>query len=144
MDFLDKIKYGNPTKDDLNNMQVKNYLDNLLTDLYKWEPPLNSERATREELNILANYSAQIEKRGRKNIFDGELVPYLENIFVTNGGNPEFVHEITQNLVDDLLPLITKLKYRFQRPRPFQLAYYYQFHLYPHFSYFVSSPSYPS
>lgn len=144
--LLDKIKFGNPTMQDLEQINTKNYLDRLLTTLGTgvYVPPKNSSRATREELNLLVDYSGKVEAKGRKNIFDTSLVPAIQDLFIRNGADPVYIKKISADVVNDITPLIVKLKYLHNRPRPQQLAHYYHLKLYPEFSYFVSSPSFPS
>lgn len=144
-EFIDQIVFGNATIQDLQVMKDENYLVRALApDMRRWTPPKNSSRATKEELNILVEYSVTQEKNGRKQVFDQALIPYIEQLFVRNGADAAFVKKIAQEVVDDIIPIITLLKYTFNRPRPFQLAYYQQLRLHPQYSYFVSSPSFPS
>jgi hypothetical protein len=49
-----------------------------------------------------------------------------------------------ESIHDDVKPLILKLKYFFQRPRPYQLAYYYKLKLMPYTTLGADSPSFPS
>ena len=44
----------------------------------------------------------------------------------------------------DIAPLLLKLKYHFQRPRPRQVAQYYKLKLFPYQSFSADTPSYPS
>jgi hypothetical protein len=141
---LDELAWGNPSLEDVQNMEVHNYLDVLLPMLQNDPPFYNTSAATRAELNQLVEYSKTRMQSARRNIFDGDLVPYINELFIKNGIGREDVCATTENLVHDLLPLITKLKYHYQRPRPFQLAYYHGLKFFPCFSKFVSSPSYPS
>ena len=141
---FDDIKYGNPSREDVHNIKVKSYLDEILPSMLKSVPFRNSSIGTKEELNKLVTYAKYTENSARRNIFDGDLVPYMEGLFVNNGADAEDVHKTVNDLVIDILPVITKLKYEFQRPRPFQLACYYNLAFYPAFSKYVSSPSYPS
>ena len=143
--FIDDIKYGNPTAEDHSLLLSENYLDRLLPQLYKLPaPPKNSSRATKEELNILLAYSGMAEQKGRKNIFDASLVPYIQELFISNGADKDYIINMSHDVVNDVIPIITKLKFYHQRPRPYQLALYHKFAFYPKFSYFTSSPSYPS
>lgn len=142
--FLDAIVWGNPSWEDVQNRQVRNYLFSLLPELIDQPPFLNSSSGTLQELHQLKAYTAQQETSARRQVFDTALVPYLDQLMVNNGCDPEEVQGTTGELVRDLLPLITELKYTFQRPRPFQLAYYLGIDLYPGFSKFAGSPSYPS
>lgn len=141
---IDQICFGNPSKEDVTAMKVENYLDKLIPDLKNFQPAPNSSQATIDELQMLVQYADMPEPHGRKTIFDQSLVPYINDLFARNGADIEQVQQTTQQLVDDVLPIITKLKYFFNRPRPFQLAFYHQIPLYWGYSYFVSSPSYPS
>lgn len=142
---LDDIQYGNPSREDYIIMTVESYLDYLVTDIQKlFPPPKNSSPATKEELNLLFEYSRSNKAETHQHIFDRELVNYIQNLFIENGAPREHILNVTQNIVDEVMPVVTKLKYSFQRPRPFQLARYYRLNLYPYYSYFISSPSYPS
>lgn len=144
--LLDQLAYGNPSQEDMRNIEVTSYLDDLVRILKsdKHAPFLNTSPATREELRQLVTYSELQEHSARRNIFDGDLVPYVRELFVRNGCESEPVHRLTLQIVQDVLPVITKLKYHYQRPRPYQLAYYFGMKFYPNFSRYVSSPSYPS
>lgn len=140
---LNAIVYGNPSREDWNNLQVINYLDQILPDLKRFPPYYNNSSETRKELSELMELAA-IEKPTRKEILDSNLIPFINNLVAEKGAEIEEVKAITDTLVIDILPIITKLKYHFNRPRPYQLAYYYDFDFYPYFSHFTSSPSYPS
>jgi hypothetical protein len=51
---------------------------------------------------------------------------------------------LVDSIIEDTLPLLIKLKYYHQRPRPFQLADYYKLKLFPYKSFSADSPSFPS
>ena len=143
--IIDQIKYGNPTAEDRQLLLTENYLDKLLPDLFRLPPPpANSSAATRRELELLTSYSQKSTEKDRKKIFDASLVPYIQDLFVSNGADRTYVTELSHAVVNDIIPLITKMKFKHQRPRPYQLAHYYEFKFFPRFSYFTSSPSYPS
>jgi hypothetical protein len=141
--YINDIVYGNPSIEDWNNLQVSNYLDQVIPALQGFPPFYNNSSETRKELSELMELSVT-EKPTRKEILDGNLVPFINNLVADTGVKIKDVKAITDQIVIDILPIITKLKYYFNRPRPFQLAYYYMMNFYPHFSHFVSSPSYPS
>lgn len=142
---IDSIEYGNPSRQDYQLLTVDTYLDYLIPQIEKLlPPPKNSSAGTKHELNELIDYSIQDQQSPRRHIFDKQLVPYIRELFVNNGAEKKQVEMLTQNIIDDVLPVITKLKYSFQRPRPYQLARIYRLQLFPSYSYFVSSPSYPS
>lgn len=140
---LDSIGFGNPCVRDYVVMQKETYLDRLLPDLQKKTPPANSSAATNDELLLLTRYTAK-ERMAENNLYDENLLPYIKHIFMQAGASGEYMDTITQSISEDVLPLIVKLKFFFQRPRPSQLAYLLNINLFPDFSYFVNSPSYPS
>lgn len=142
--YIDELPYGGPSKQDWHNIQISNYLDDLLPNLERHRPPLNSSEQTKNELIVLLQHTKG-RQITRKELFDRYLVPHLDRLFIDNGAQEEDVTTTTQNIVKDVLPIITKLKFHFNRPRPYQIAYYYpDMELYHDHSYFVSSPSYPS
>lgn len=142
--FINKIVFGNPSKEDHNNISVSNYLDKLFPPLCKYSNPRNNSELTKKELQQLVN-SVDSNSENRKKLFDSSLMPFVNDLFVRNGADKSEVEATTGNIINDVLPLVTKLKYFFNRPRPYQLAYYHgNMPLFPYFSHFVSSPSYPS
>lgn len=142
--YIDELVYGVASKQDNENMQISNYLNPLLEKLYRYPFPANSSEQTKDELIILLRHS-KARQITRKDLFDKSLIPFLNQLFIDNKADAEDVTTTTENIVNDILPLITKLKYYFNRPRPYQLLYYYKdIEFFPDYSYFVSSPSYPS
>jgi acid phosphatase (class A) len=142
--WIDELRYGAPSKQDFENLKHPGYLDRLLDKLYALAPPANSSEQTKNELIFLLRQS-NVRQITRKELFDRSLIPFLDDLFIKNGADAEDVTTTTQNICNDVLPIITKLKYHFNRPRPYQILYYYpEIELYPDYSYFVSSPSYPS
>lgn len=141
---MDSLKWGNPTLSDINNMGIRNYLHPLLKQLTGQPPAKNSSPAVLAELKQLVEYTQLDENSPRKHIFDGDLLTYINELFISNGIPAEKVCQTTMDILHDILPLITSLKFHYQRPRPYQLAYYYNLPLYPSFSKYITSPSYPS
>jgi membrane-associated phospholipid phosphatase len=52
--------------------------------------------------------------------------------------------ELIYEIMEDIAPLITKIKFKYNRPRPSQLAHYVKLNLFPLKSTSAMSPSYPS
>lgn len=145
MTNIDEIQYGNPTREDYSILRAKHYLDNIVIQFQKsMVAPKNSSEGTRQELTRLVSYSLTQSNMELNRVFDEDLVNYMREVFIANGGDPETVFAVSQAVVDDVMPVITKLKYSFQRPRPYQLARYYKLNLFPYFTYFVNSPSFPA
>lgn len=145
---LNLITYGNPTNDQLPYLSTESYLDVLLQDLTRFTFPMNSSDATKEELNQIVDSLALIHDRQshleRYRVYDKFLYQYFIDGLVRGGHEKEEVTKLIESIVEDTLPLITKLKYYFQRPRPYQLAQYYKLKLFPFKSISANSPSFPS
>lgn len=140
---FDEIGFGNPSARDHLMMTKEVYLDVLLPSLSNFTPPKNSSDVTRHELKHLEKLV--LSKRVVKNnMYDNALLDMLKKIFIEQGASQEFVDTICDGVAEDVIPVITKLKYHFNRPRPAQLSWYYNMNLFPDFSYFTNSPSYPS
>ena len=145
---LDAIGYGNPTIENLKGINTESYLDSLFADLTQFTFPKNSSEATREELNqLVRNVQATATDEDARNLysaFDVYLDEYYINFLSKFKIPPEESGKVLQSLHDDVKPLILKLKYFFQRPRPYQLAYYYKLKLMPFTTLGADSPSFPS
>lgn len=145
---LDFITYGNPTEEQVKFLKIENYLDYLFDDLVSFTFPKNTSEATKEELNQIVDSLNLIHQREnyleRYLVYDRNLKNYFIDGFTRGGENKEEVESIVKSIIDDTKPLLLKLKYHFQRPRPHQLAQYYKLKLFPFRSTSADSPSFPS
>lgn len=145
---LDSIGYGNPTIENLKGINSESYLDALFAELTQFTFPKNSSEATREELNQLVRnvQSTSIDDDARRlySAFDVYLEEYYIDFLAKYKVSPKETQQLLQSVHDDVKPLIVKLKYFFQRPRPYQLAYYYKLKLMPFTTLGSDSPSFPS
>jgi hypothetical protein len=145
---LDSITYGNPTKEQLPYLLKESYLDSLFSELTSFGFPKNSSDATKEELNHIVDCLNLIPSREshleRYKIYDRHLKKYFIEGMVKGGVDAEEITKLVNDVIEDTLPLLTKLKYHFQRPRPYQLAQYYKLKLFPFKSNSADTPSFPS
>ena len=145
--MLDSIVYGDPPNDLLPYLETKSFLDKHLESLSKFTFPINSSKATREELNMLVDYTADIVKHPdmlkRYLSYDHELERSFAKLCIDMRLSEEIIN-VVDSLFDDINPLIAKLKMHFQRARPYQLAHAYKIKLFPYSSYTSNTPSYPS
>lgn len=145
---LDLIGYGNPNQNHIAWINKESYLDTLFAELTEFTFPKNSSEATKEELNqiILKIKELQLDKE-KQELYQGFDI-YLDEYyakFLSQYEIPiEKVQPIMESIHEDIKPLMVKLKYFFQRPRPFQLAYYYKLKLMPFMTLGADSPSFPS
>jgi acid phosphatase (class A) len=151
-EWLNKVTYGNLNQTLLENMQkmciadeVIPLLDGELKD--KIQPPKNSSEKTKDELtsmvekvsNITDESNAEHFRRFKR--YDRSLVQTITSTFMQKGLD---VEEICLSVNGDIAPTIIKLKQKYQRPRPYQLAEYYKLKMFPYETYSGHSPSYPS
>ena len=146
--MLDTIVWGNPLQKHLPYLEDrKDFLDPLIPQLVKFSFPKNSSKATREELNTLVDYIEDLKKDDealkRYMAYDASLTGVFAQIIIQQNLGEKGA-DLIDKLIDDLKPIIIKLKFHFQRPRPFQLAHYYKLKLFPYQSKSNDSPSFPS
>lgn len=145
--WIDNIRYGNPTDNVLEALQSKGLLDSVLDELKQYPNPSNSSETTQDELRELLQYQNSDEQKNDSLVmrymdYDKDLKdPFFE--FCEDNGLQEGA-EIIEAVIRDTKPLIAKLKYFYNRPRPFQIAYYYKAKLVPYGSFNAMTPSYPS
>lgn len=145
--WLNQIKYGNPTDTLYAELQTASSLDSLLDDLKQYPFPPNESETTQDEIRELLEYQSSDEQKNDSLVnryidYDKDLKDvYYE--FCNDNGITEGA-ELIDAIVEDTKPLIAKLKYFYNRPRPFQMAYYYKARLIAHHSFNAMTPSYPS
>jgi hypothetical protein len=145
---LDEITFGNPNLEQLDYIKKDNYLDSLFEELSTYTFPKNSSEATREELNHIVDCIKALEGKEeyikRYKTYDAHLKKYFIDGINKGMDNEDEVKELVNSIMEDIKPLLIKLKYHFQRPRPNQLAEYYKLKLFPYQSVSADSPSFPS
>ena len=145
---LDEITFGNPNIEQLAYIQKESYLDYLFEELSTYTFPKNSSEATKEELNQIVDCLATLEGKEeyikRYKTYDAHLKKYFIDGLVKGLENEDEVKVLVNDIMEDIKPLLVKLKYHFQRPRPNQLAQYYKLKLFPYQSISADSPSFPS
>lgn len=145
---LDEITWGNPTQKVLPYLEPhKSFLEKHIPQFKKFTFPKNSSKATQEELNQLVDYVTEVKADEaalrRYMAYDASLTKVFAQVIMEHNLGEKGV-DIVDKLLDDTLPLMLKLKFYFQRPRPFQLAEYYKLKLFPYDSKSSDTPSYPS
>jgi hypothetical protein len=145
--MLDDIVFGNPSKKYVSFLEKACTYDKHIPTLIKFGFPQNSSKATREELNTIVDYIADLEANqehlARYKNYDHSLERVLADIISQNQFDDKII-DVIDSLLDDSYSLICKLKFHFQRARPYQLGEAYKLKLFPFDSYSSNSPSYPS
>jgi hypothetical protein len=146
---VSKIVFGNPNQSDLELLQEKNYLDIILSESDELLPFENDSDKTRFELHeviaAINSIKGNEDLLQRYYLYDNSLLEYIQETLSIE--MPQQANEIMQTISDinaDISPLLVKLKYKFQRPRPYQLGHQFKVSLYPFPTISANSPSYPS
>jgi hypothetical protein len=144
-----QLVYGNPNRSLLKYLHTENYLDSLIRELISYPFPSNESEEAKKEIEylipIVENLSNETELQKRYELYDSDFENYIINV-VSNSPkvSKSEVEDIVKSLHDDIVALLVKLKYHYQRIRPFTLAYYMNLPFYPFKSDSADSPSYPS
>ena len=145
---LDEITFGNPNIEQLEYIKKESYLDFLFEELSTYTFPKNSSEATQEELNQIVDSLRVLQGKEefikRYKTYDAHLKRYFIDGLLKGDVNENEIKELVNSVMEDIKPLLIKLKYHFQRPRPNQLANYYNLNLFPYHSISADSPSFPS
>ncbi len=151
-DWLNKVTYGNLSEYHLNILKQNCLADEVIPILDKTygsqlDFPLNNSETVKQELNELVEKVRSIfdesnsEHFARYKRYDRNLKQSIISAFTVKGMD---IKEIFDSINDDISPTIIKLKQKYQRPRPYQLAQYYKLKLFPYDTFSGHSPSYPS
>jgi len=145
---VNELRYGNPTIEQLDYLTKKTFVDVLFEELSSFTFPKNSSESTKEELNQIADsisaLSGQEEYINRYKVYDRNLIPYFKKGLTKDTETFEQISVLIDDIIEDTTPILLKLKYHFQRPRPYQLAEFFKLKLFPYKSYSCDSPSFPS
>lgn len=144
MEQIDLIRYGTPTVDQSLYLSKKTYLEKFFAQLTTFSFPRNNSDIVVEELNELtvcvSELSKDVEAQTLYYQYDEDIFHY----FRLKAAEGSELEKIVDDIAEDVIPLVLKLKYYFQRPRPYQLAFAHKLKLFPFRSYSACSPSYPS
>jgi hypothetical protein len=144
---LNQVTYGNPTKEHKLYLEKDSLVDDLFTKLKEDFFPTNDSELVKDELNELVDYVNSISDEENKafliryKAYDRSLSQVITTTFKLRGID---VETLCEDIINDIRNLIYKLKYFYQRPRPYQLAQYFKLKLFPFNSFSASTPSYPS
>lgn len=144
---LNNITYGNPNESHKKALSKVCLVDNLFEELTKYPFPENESDTTKQELNELMSYLEDMNMeenkkfRNRYIFYDRNLFQAIQNTFRTDKLD---LQKLIDDVDKDITGLIVKLKYFYQRPRPYQLANYYKLKLFSIKTKSGHSPSYPS
>jgi hypothetical protein len=141
------LSYGNPNREYIPFLNQESYLDSLLKELQNYPyTPYDSPDSEKELLHLLELSTLQIsEDRVKRFLFyDDNFMKFITDYLVEQGIERGELEKTVNDINQDSLPLLLKLKFWYQRVRPYQLAHLYNVGIYPPISFSACSPSYPS
>jgi hypothetical protein len=145
--WIDNISWGNPSEDYIESLQKKGAFDSIIPELKEFPFPSNGCEATQDEIRELLALQNSPDQKNTNLVlkfqdFDVDFAEFYKKFCKETIG--EDMDEMIDRLIEDSKTIIIKLKYFYNRPRPFQLAYYYKAKLVPYTSKTDDTPSYPS
>ncbi len=143
------LPFGNPIRSVLPYFKRETFLDSLIPELSNYPYPDNNSQEVIDEVNKLIQFtnatSENKEAQSRFEIYDENFEEYIIDVLVYKGiADRKEVEGLIRDLHEDILPLLVKIKYNYQRIRPIQLSYLLEMKLYPFASKSNDTPSYPS
>lgn len=144
---INEIAYGNPTNAQRLLIAQPSFLNKVFEALISTPVPLNNSDITRNELNQISERLIDIsdqlnEEHLKRYLYSDQNLPQ----FLINNlkGKDLDILKLYRSILEDVDPLIMKLKFRYNRPRPAQLANYFKLNLFPFNISPIDTPSFPS
>lgn len=147
---MTELRYGNLTKELQSQLKEENIFTQYLGEFSFIEYPNYYESS--EEIIQIIKTQESAEKNDKWEaikafclLWDTDFISALENLLqrLNIPYDAEYLEFLTK-ASDDLGVLVIQLKNHYQRPRPYQVAFYTEQNLHPYDSYTAQSPSYPS
>lgn len=144
--WINNVTYGNPVDEFLPYLKSGAY-QSVYESLRDYGFAPNDSEATQDELRELIAYQNAPEQQDENIV--GRYIAYNDDIinifkkYAKDKIGVDLDKEIDE-LNEDSKFVLLKLKFHYQRPRPYQLAQYYKAKLFPYKSITAISPSYPS
>lgn len=144
---IDTLAYGDPTKEDKSLMSRKlEVLPNIKNpERMVPVPDKNSSLETEDDLIAIASLSDELSV-DEKEIIDAEDINFVESTFIPylEQNNIDYDKDEIEAAIEDVASIVMNVKYRFNRPRPAQLADFHNVKISPREGTSADSPSYPS
>ncbi len=148
---IDVVVYGNPNYLQLPLIQTKTDLDDLLPSIFETNCPKNFSQLVKDELAILQEYQSNFNTltestQKRYVLYDKDLAKVVKNsLALTTMPHEEIdLNSLVDEIIEYTKPLLLKIKYKYNRPRPQVLANYYRTSLFPRISVSADTPAFPS
>lgn len=150
MNYMNDLRYGNLSKELQAKLSEENIFTQYMGEFAFIDYPNYAESS--EEIIEIIETQKKAEQSGKWEaikdfcyLWDEDIMKAFEST-LTRLDIPydEEYLEYLNKVSDDLGALIVQLKNHYQRPRPYQLAFYTEQDLHPYYSFSGMTPSYPS
>jgi len=145
---LNELVFGNPNQYHLIYLEKQNYLDSLINELSNHPFLANDSEQSTQEIAELIKFTGHLKNDEqllrRFTLYDSDFEKYMMKRLIDAGLPEKEIKETVNSLHEDILPLLVKLKYIYNRPRPYQLAFYKKMPLHIWRLKNADSPAYPS
>jgi hypothetical protein len=150
MNTMNELRYGNLNKELQAKLSEENIFTQYMGEFAFIDFPNYAESS--EEIIEIIETQKKSESSDKWqaikdfcDLWDEDIMQALETTLTRlNIPFDEEYLEYLNKVSDDLGALIVQLKNHYQRPRPYQLAFYTEQDLHPYYSFSAVSPSYPS
>ncbi len=143
--LLKKLKYGEPTKNHLEKMKSNSGLVDTNFELINIsKPPENDSRKSRSEVFHIKRALDANDYKTRRIIDQADSDPVGIFVSFAKRNNLRYDEDYLRDVSSNLRPIVLKMKYYFNRPRPYQLANALGIEFNPIEKKSASTPSYPS
>lgn len=144
--WIDEVTYGNPN-DELLPYLSKGEFDSVFESLKTYYPPKNASDTVKDEIRELISIQNSPEQKDEEIMsrylnYDNNFIDVIKAYCKDTIG--ENMDEVIDQILEDGYYVVVKLKFFYQRPRPYQLAQYYRARLFPYASHTALTPAYPS
>lgn len=143
---IDVVVFGNPNYLQLPIIQTATEFDHLIPSITETKCPKNYSELVKDELNTLVEYQKEFTRlsedtKKRYELYDTNLSQAIKRLFKSHGDS---TNDLIDEIIESTLPLLLKIKFKYNRPRPQVLANYYKASLFPKISASSDTPSFPS
>lgn len=119
---VDNIKFDDMTDELFNEMNRKSKLVTIDWNNILPEPPANSSDITKKELDLIEKLTSSVTQKQMELIMKVDANPANVFLPILNDQELPFPRKLYNECLYQLDPILLKLKYKYKRARPFQLA----------------------
>jgi len=148
---INLIEYGNPTREQFEILANEPEFVDIENEFYLYPPAENTSSFTRSEIEAVIEATKELYPESENfplyAEYDGDLELSLRKVLVNCALNQNDIKKcmyLVREVRKKTDAVLLRVKYKFQRPRPFQLARALKMPLFPYDTTSTHTPAYPS